>query len=93
MSRYVGKLGLSTATEIAERAVSAADDMAAPGTKFALCLDEKQRFHVMAWGGRTKPLPGWVATFNRKADPDWLASEIEYEMEQRGAQRIRALTP
>lgn len=41
MSCYVRKLGLSTATEIAERAVSAADDIAAPGTKFALCLDHE----------------------------------------------------
>lgn len=78
MSRYVGKLGLSTAIEIAERAVNAADSMRVSSqARFALCLDDNARYHVIPWGGRVKPLPGWVATFNRKSDPDWLAGEIE----------------
>ncbi len=78
MKRYVGKLGTSSPRMIAERAISAADDMARTSqAKFALYIDEHERINAMPCGKRAMPLHGWIATFNRKSDPDWLEEEIK----------------
>lgn len=78
MTRYVGKLGTSSPLAIAERAIGAAEEMSQTSrAKFALYIDERERIHVLPCAKRVLPLHGWIATFNRKSDPDWLEEEIK----------------
>ena len=80
MIRYVGKLGLSTAAEIAERAIAVADDVGLTSqAKFALYIGDHQRFHVMKCPKRPLKLEGWVATFTKASDVEWLEEQIAGE--------------
>lgn len=77
MTVSVGTIGLSTPQEIATRAIHWADEANdAPQTKFALHLGPRQKVMVSRVKRRVEP-DGWIATFTKRADPDWLASEIQ----------------
>lgn len=78
MTVCVGTIGLSTPQQIAAKAIFYADDTSCnPGTKFALHIAARNRVRVSRIGGRKVPPDGWIATFTKRADPDWLAEEIE----------------
>ena len=77
MTVSVGTIGLSTPQEIAARAIHWADEASDnPGTKFTLHLDAKNKVRVMRIGQKRVMPEGWVATFTKRVDPDWLADEI-----------------
>lgn len=79
MSIFVGTIGLSSPAQLAARAISAADEMSERGAraKFLLRVDGKRRLRVSKPLDRKSDADGWVATFNKASDPDWLAEEIE----------------
>ena len=76
--RYVGKLDTSRPLAIAERAIGFAEDMSSNGkARFTVHVDPDNRIYATRCSGRKINPHGWIATFNRKSDPDWLAEEIE----------------
>jgi len=82
MSVYVGKLGSSSPRLIAERALGAADDMAPTNrAKFVLYVGDHKRFHVMKCPKRPLKLEGWIATFTKASDVEWLEEQIAGEAE------------
>lgn len=77
MTITVGTIGLSTPQEIAARAIHWADEANdAPQTKFALHLGSRQKVLVTRVGHKKVMPDGWIATFTKRSDPDWLAEEI-----------------
>jgi len=78
MTTCVGTIGLSTPQQIAAKAIFYADDTSDnPGTRFALHLDARNRVRISRVAGRKVSPEGWIATFTKRADPDWLAEEIQ----------------
>lgn len=76
--RYVGKLGTSHPLAIAERAIGVAEELSdSSKARFTVHIDSDDRIHATRCSGRKINPHGWIATFNRKSDPDWLAEEIE----------------
>lgn len=75
---FVGSIGGSSALAIAERAISFADSESRKAKARFVMHAEGGRIHVKRLNDARYINPkGWVATFNKKSDPDWLADEIK----------------
>lgn len=75
--KYIGKLGNSSPLAIAERAILAAEELGQNACACALRIDEHERLWAVRVNGRKVDPRGWIATFNKKSDPDWLEEEIK----------------
>lgn len=73
----VGTLGASSALALAERAISVADAESMYSPAFVLSVDRSKRLWARKRSEAAIKPSEWVATFNKKSDPDWLAEEIE----------------
>ena len=75
--KLIGTLGQSSPLALAERAITAAEELAVKTVACALRVDENNRLWAVRVHGRPVNPHGWVATFNKKSDPDWLEEEIK----------------
>lgn len=74
---YVGEVGASSPLALAERAVRAAEELSVKTVACALHVDEHNRLWAKKVRGRPVNPHGWVATFNKRSDPDWLEEQIK----------------
>lgn len=73
----VGTLGAASPLALAEKAIRAAEELGIHSCACALRIDEHERLWAVRVNGRKVDPCGWIATFNKKSDPDWLEEEIK----------------
>ena len=81
MRLLLGNIGSRSPLDYAEAAIVAADEISPRShARFALTCGKDGRLWVRRFN-QNNPVNSaeWLATFDRKSDPDWLADEIAAE--------------
>ena len=78
MKILLGSIGSRSPLAMAEAAIVATEEVCCNAkARFALTCGPDRRLYVRRHNANNRVVQSeWIATFNRKTDPDWLAEEI-----------------
>ena len=75
--KYIGQIGQWPPLALAEHAIKAAEELSVKTVACVLRVDENNRLWATKVRGRPVNPHGWIATFNKQSDPDWLEEQIK----------------